>query len=71
MKHRTQIALAALLLTGLVGCSPPVPPRCTSEDGQHNMGQWYQTKIRDGDLLVIFQQRTCETCGWTEKNMGE
>ena len=76
MKHRIQIAIAALLLAGLATGCAPVPPRCTSEDGQHKWGKWEPTGRSQHAVYGISDvqtenQRTCETCGWTERSMGE
>ena len=66
MKRTIQIALAALLLGLAAGCRP----ECTSEDGQHKWGKWSPIGISamTGDVVC---ERTCETCGWTERSMGE
>lgn len=75
MKHRIQIALAALLLAGLAtGCDRPTIPPCISEDGHHAYGKWTAPEFLGVDGFGrrwYKSERTCETCGWTERSMGE
>ena len=73
MKRTIQIALAALLLAGLAaGCDRPTIPPCISEDGAHKWGKWETKKVIVSlGVESKVAQRTCETCGWTERSMGE
>ena len=71
MKPRIQATLVALLLAVLmIGCGP-TPPPCSSKDGRHTWSDWSVIGTSVLADNVIWHERHCETCGWSERSRGQ
>ena len=66
---RALIAFACLAAMA-AGCAPG-PSRCSSESEEHSWGKWEVYGTAPGSPDWVWQERRCETCGWTERRLEQ